>query len=416
MLDIKIIRENPGKVKTALKSRGRDLNVVDEILKLDEAKRKLQNESELIKAEQNKMSRLRQGSDGQSKKPSEAELGKLKEMKDELSGLTTNLSEADNKLNELLLEIPNVPFDDVPIGKDENDNKPIREWGKPPDFSAQGGFAPKDYMEIGEALDIIDIKRASKISGSRFGFLKGEAVMIEIKLLNLVMNLLTEEGFIPIFPPVMISEETMKRTGHLSKTDAKEKYFFPEDKMFLVGSSEQSILPMHGDEVFDEADLPRRYVGFSTCFRREAGSYGKDTKGILRVHQFDKIEMISYVKPEDSEKELEYLVSLQEKIMQKLGLHYQVVAICTGDMGVTAARQYDIEAWIPSQNKFRETHSASNCTDYQTRRLNIRYKNKSTGKNEYVHALNATGLAMGRAIIALIENYQTKEGGIDIKF
>ncbi|PJE58161.1 MAG: serine--tRNA ligase [Candidatus Portnoybacteria bacterium CG10_big_fil_rev_8_21_14_0_10_36_7] len=398
MIDIKIIRENPDKVKKAMKDRGKDFGVVDEVLRIDEEYKKLLIEFESLKAEQNKV----------GKKPSFDELESLKSLKIKLGDLTPKLNKLELEIKSRMEEIPNIQFVDVPVGVDESANKEVRQWGQKPEFD----FEPKDYMELGEELDVIDTKRAVKISGSRFGFLKGEAVLMEFKLINMAVDFLVSEGFTPILPPVMVSEETMKRTGHLTKNDAREKYFLPEDNMILVGSSEQSILPMHADEVFEETNLPRRYVGFSTCFRREAGSYGKDTKGILRVHQFDKVEMISYVKPEDSEAELDYLVSLQENIIQKLGLHYRMVANSTGDMGVTAARQYDIEVWMPSQNKYRETNSASNCTDYQTRRLNIKYKNKETGRNEFVHALNATAMTQ-RPLIALIENYQTKDGKVN---
>lgn len=396
MIDIEIIREKPEKVAKALVDRGVMIDIY-EVAELDKKRRVLLSEIDGLNA------RLGQF----SKKPTEREIKELRAFKDNLSEKKSDLVNILKHLNELLLEIPNMPHKDVPVGKDESANKVLREWGEKPKL----GFEPKDYLEIAEKYDWIDTKRAAKISGSRFGFLKGEAALFELKLVNMTVELLVGEGFIFVIPPVMVLEETMHQTGHLSKNDAKEKYFIPEDKLYLVGSSEQSILPMHSGEVFEEKDLPRRYVGFSTCFRREAGSYGKDTKGILRVHQFDKVEMISYVKPENSEKELEYLVSLQERIMQKLGLPYRVVANSTGDMGVTASHQFDIETWFPEQSKYRETHSASNCTDYQTRRLNIKYKKKSDGKNEYVHALNATAIT-ARAIIATIENFQTSVGSV----
>ena len=271
-------------------------------------------------------------------------------------------------------------------------------------------------MELAATLDLIDTERASKVSGTRFGYLKREAVMLEFALVRLALDTLTQEGFIPIVPPVLVKPEAMRAMGYVER-GGEEIYFIEKDSVYLVGTSEQSIGPMHRDEIFTDANLPRRYVAFSTCFRREAGSYGKDTKGILRVHQFDKIEMFSLTRPEDSQKEHEYLLSLEERLMQKLGLSYRVLNICSGDLGDPAAAKYDIEAWLPGEGAYRETHSTSNTTDYQARRLNIRYRQQITKDKKqlsYVHTLNGTAFAIGRTIIAILENFQEKDGSITV--
>ncbi len=272
---------------------------------------------------------------------------------------------------------------------------------------------PKDYMELGESLDLIDIERAGKVSGSRFGYIKGDLALLEFALIKLVTDTVKKDGFVPVIPPVLLKDQMARGTGYFEAADEKEAYYLPEDKMYLTGTSEQSLVSMHAGEILNEKDLPLRYVGFSTCFRREAGSYGKDTKGILRVHQFDKLEMVIFSKPEDSKDEHQLLLSIEEKLMRLLGLPYQVINICTGDLGRPAAAKYDIEAWLPSENKYRETHSTSNCTDFQARRLNIRYRDKS-GKVNFVHTLNGTAFAIGRILIMIMENYQQKDGSIKV--
>jgi seryl-tRNA synthetase len=306
------------------------------------------------------------------------------------------------------MKVPNVPADDVPVGKNDTENVEIRQVGKKTEFN----FKFKDYMALGEDLDLIDVKRASKISGTRFGIIKGKLAMLEFALVHLAFETLMKENFVPVIPPVMLKPEMARGMGYLEQTDKEEAYFIPSDNLYLTGTSEQSLGSMHSDETFNEKDLPRRYVGFSTCFRRESGSYGKDTKGILRVHQFDKIEMFSFCKKEDSQKEHDFLLSMEEKLMQLLGVPYRVLRICTGDLGRPAARKFDIEAWVPSENKYRETHSSSNCTDFQARRLNIRYKTKDG--LEVIHTLNGTAFAIGRTLIAIMENYQQEDGSIKV--
>lgn len=404
MLDIKLIRENPEKVRRGVEAKGVNPKKVDEFLALDEKWRDLTKKSEDLRAEQKRA--------GESK-----DVEKAKELKGQIKNLEEDLSFAAEKRDELLLEFPNLPFDDVPVGKSETENKVLREVGKKPDldFSAKGGSAsggePKDYLTLAKNLDLIDVDKAGEISGSRFGYLKNEAVLLEFALVDLAMKTLIKEGFTPIIPPVLVKPEIMKGMGKMSFVKDKDAYHLPEDDLYLVGSSEHSIGPYHMNETLKEEDLPRRYVGFSTCFRREAGSYGKDTKGILRVHQFDKVEMITFSKPEDSEAQHRFMLSLQEKLMKLLGLPYRVVEICTGDMTFADARQYDIETWIPSENKYRETQSCSNTTDYQSRGLNTKYQTKD-GKKEFVHMLNGTAFAIGRLIIAILENFQTKDGKV----
>lgn len=397
MIDIKLIRDNPELLKKKIHDKGVKVDI-DKIIKLDKDRRKLIQEIENLKAEQNKL-----GKEG---------MERAKELKDKIKNLEPELGKTEKEFDDLMLKVPNLPLDDVWIGKDSRDNKVIKKVGAvPPSHKATAG--KKNYMEIAEKLDIIDVERAAKVSGSRFGYLKGGAALLEFGLIQLVLDVLTEEKFIPVFPPVMIKPEMVAGMGYLEQTGDEEAYFIEKDKLYLIGTAEQSLGTMHANEVFQEKDLPKRYCAFSTCFRREAGSYGKDTKGILRVHQFDKFEMFIFSRPEDSTKEHKLLLSLEEKLMKLLEIPYRVVQLCTGDLAAPSASTYDIEAWMPGQGEYRETHSTSNCTDFQARRLNIRYKTND-GKVNSVHTLNGTAFAMGRIIIAIIENYQQKNGSIKV--
>lgn len=396
MLDSKYIKENVDQVKEAMKSRGFNANKkIDRIIELGKE----------IMEDQEKANKINKISEEIANLKGEARAEKIMEVKQIKEEIASDKL-AEKRLS-LLKELPNIPKKDVKVGKDERDNEILREVGERPQFD----FVAKDYMELGETLDIIDVKRAAKVSGSRFGYLKGSAAMLEFALIQYALETLTKEGFIPVVPPVLVSEKAMKAMGYLAQAGKRETYHFDKDNLYLVGTSEQSIGPMHMDEVLE--DLSKKYVSFSACFRREAGSYGKDTKGILRVHQFDKLEMFVFAKPEDSDKEHDNLLAMQERLMKGLKLPYRVVKLCTGDIGHPSARTYDIETWIPSENTYRETHSTSNCTDYQSRGLNIKYKNKD-GKLEFAHTLNGTAFAIGRTIIAIMENYQTKEGEIAI--
>lgn len=394
MLDIKFIRENPEKVQEACENKQVKCDV-NRLLELDKKRRELIAQSEGLRAEQ--------------KKAGQDNIDRARELKERFKELASQLTETEQEYNNLLGQIPNMPLDDVPVGKNENNNKVLRQEGKPPRFD----FQPKEHWQLGKELDIIDAERAAKAAGSRFYYLKREAALLEFALINFVFEKLLKKGFVPVIPPAMINKKMAWAMGYLQQTDDEEAYFLPKDELYLIATSEQTLGAMHAAEVFEGKDLPLRYVGFSTCFRREAGSYGRDTKGILRVHQFDKIEMFVFCKPEQSQKEHEDLLVIEEELMKDLKLPYQVINICTGDLGVPAAKKYDIEAWLAGQGRYRETHSTSNCTDFQARRLNIRYRGKN-GKLEFVHTLNGTALAIGRTSIAILENNQKKDGSIEM--
>ena len=353
MLDIKFIRENKDLIKNSCTNRQIDVDI-DEILDTDKRYRDNLKAIEGMSAQKNQASKqIVQLKDENEKKKIILEMQELDRNSDRLNVTLKELSE---KLNRLISRVPNIPLADVPIGKNDQDNIVLREVGKKPSFN----FTIKNHLEIGEGLDLIDVERAAKISGSRSNYLKNEAVMMEFALAGLAFDILTKKGFIPVIPPVMIKEEMAAGTGFLESTDSKEAYIIPEDNLYLIGTSEQSLVAMHAREVFEYKDLPKRYVAFSPCFRREAGSYGRDTKGILRVHQFDKMEMVIFSRQEESQREHQFILSIEERLMQLLKLPYRVVRICAGDMGRPAASQYDIETWLPSENRYRETHSTSN--------------------------------------------------------
>lgn len=396
MLDINLIKQNPGKVKEGVKKKGYDPKIVDRVLKVDEIRRQLIAEVEKWRQARNKI------------KKSEVEKGK--KIKEVLRRLEPDLKAVEEEFKNLLYEIPNMPADDVPKGKDESENVEVRKWAKPKKFS----FKPKDYQELGELLDVIDTKTASKVSGTRFGYIKNEGVLLEFALVQLALETLVKEGFIPVVPPVMVKEKMMEGMGYLEHGGEDQAYHLAEDKLYLVGTAEQSIGPMHAGEIFESKDLPERYVGFSTCLRREAGTYGKDTKGIFRVHQFDKLEMLSFIKPQPKadKKEHDYLLALTEKLVKKLEIPYQITKMCTGDLGHPTARKYDLNCWFPAEKRYRETHSTSTTTDYQARRLNIKYREGN--KTEFVHTLNGTAFAIGRMMIAILENYQQRDGSVEV--
>lgn len=394
MLDIKFIRENPDKVKKAAKNKNVQIDI-DKIIKLDDKKRDLLGRIESLRSERNKLAKDKNN------------IEKARKIKKMLQDLEPELLEASEALVELMYHVPNIPAKDVLVGKNESENKVIKKQGEPKKFD----FHTKDHLDLGKSLDLVDTERAAKISGSRFSYLKNEAVILEFALVRWIIDLLEKENFIPVIPPVLEKNQVAKGTGYFEAL-GDDAYHTREDELVLVGTSEQSLVPYFMDEIINEK-LPVRFLGFSTCFRREAGSYGKDVKGIFRQHQFDKLEMVSFCDPEKSDKEHEYLLKLEEKIVKALGLSYQVSKMCTGDLGLPAARKYDIEVWIPSEKKYRELTSVSTCTDFQARRLNIRFRN-SAGKPEFVHTLNGTGLAIGRTLIAILENYQQKDGSVKV--
>lgn len=398
-------------MKTGIAKKNKDPKLVDQFLALDNDWRKLTKEADELRAEQKKVAAARDIEGGKQLKT------KLKELEEKIGQLITERDEIWDK-------IPNLPFDEVIVGKDESENQPIRKWGEPTKFD----FEPKDHLDIGEALGLIDVKKASEISGSRFAYLKGDVAMLEFAIVSFVFNTLQDQSvlkviaekvkpgfspkpFIPVVPPQMIRPEVFKRMGRLEPKE--ERYHIPSDDMYLIGSAEHTLGPLHMDEIIPEEQLPIRYVGFSTSYRREAGTYGKDMKGILRVHQFDKLEMETFSLPEDSTAEQDFIVGIQEYLVQALELPYQVVSICTGDMGGPDARQIDIETWLPGQNQYRETHTSDLMTDYQSRRLNTRVR-RTDGTLQLVHMNDATAFAIGRILIAIIENYQTKEGKIRV--
>ncbi len=393
MLDIKFIRENPQKVKDACAKKSVAVDV-DFLLDQDTKKRVLMTQMQNLKAEQNKLGR--------------DNIDQAKALKEKIKQSEPELKELETKIHALLSAIPNIPFDDVPVGKDDSQNVVLKTVGKLPKFD----FTPKEHWQLGEALDIIDLSRAAKVAGARFYFLKNEAVILEMALVNFVFTKLVKKGFSPVIPPVMIRPEMAEALGYIENHPDEEAYYLERDNMYLTATSEQSLGAMHAGEILD-VQKTKKYVAFSTCFRRESGSYGKDTKGIFRVHQFDKMEMFVFCKPEESQKQHQELLAVEEELMKDLAIPYQVMNICTGDLGKPAARKYDIEAWMPGQQKYRETHSTSNCTDYQARGLDIKYKNEK-GENHFVHTLNGTAFAMGRIIVAILENYQQKDGSVKI--
>jgi len=409
MLDIKFIRENPDKVKKGCKAKQVKVDI-DRLLEIDKKRRESLKEVESSRAEENRLSYLVSKERDSTKRDALIERGQ--EIKTKIRNYEDYLKKTTEEFERLMLQIPNLPLEEVPIGKDEKDNVVLREVGEKTKFQ----FKPKDYLEIAQNLDLIDVKRAAKVAGTRFGYLKNEAPLLEFALINLAFDTLTPLGFIPVIPPVMIKPEMAIGMGYPEQFDGEEAYYFEKDNLYLIATAEQSLGTMRAGEIFAQTDLPRRYLGFSTCFRREAGAYGKDTKGIFRVHQFDKVEMFSFCKPEDSKKEHYFFLEMEEKLMKSLKIPYRVVQICTGDLGFPTAAKYDIEAWLPSENRYRETHSTSNCTDFQARRLNIRFRlaDTRTKRLAFVHTVNGTACAIGRTLIAIIENYQQKDGSIKV--
>ncbi len=402
MLDIKIIRQNPEKIKKACQDKQVKVDL-DELLKIDQEKRNLIKENEKLKSAHNKLSQKISQLKGEAKQELITE---AKNLVKKIQTSNQALEEKQTRFKQLMLLIPNPPLAEVKKGKGEQDNRILRKWGKIP----QRSFVAQDHVVLGEKLDLIDTKKAGQVSGSRFAYLKNKLVLLEFALIQFSFNFLTQKGFVPVLPPVMIKKEPMAAMGYLER-GVEEVYRTVQDNLYLVGTGEQSIGPLHMNEILDK--LPRRYVAFSPCFRREAGSYGRDVKGILRVHQFDKIEMFSFSSPLKSREEHQFLLSLEEKLVQSLKIPYQVMDICSGDLGDPAAAKYDIECWLPGQKRYRETHSTSNCTDFQSRRLNIKFRN-SEGELEYVHTLNGTVFALGRILIAIMENYQQADGSIKV--
>ncbi|MEW6407376.1 MAG: serine--tRNA ligase [Patescibacteria group bacterium] len=424
MLDINFIRKNPKIVKETCRNKKVDPSIVDQVLDLDKKRRSVLQNLESLLAQKNKTNKEIVAIKDPAQK--QTIIARMKKISTEAGKLQEDLRVVEQEFIYLAQEIPNLVLEDVPIGRDARDNKIIRRWGRLTSFD----FKPKDHMKLGENLDIIDTKKAAKITGSRFAYLKNAAALLEIALIHYTFDILmnkkiikkiansVENGyndkiFTPVFPPAMIRPDIFRKMARLSESDKDERYYLQKDNLYLVGSAEHTLGPMHMNEILAEEDLPIRYAGFTTNFRREAGSYGKDVHGILRMHQFDKIEMLSFTAPENSRKEQDFFVAVQEYLVQSLKIPYQVVIMCTGDMSGPDARQIDIECWMPSQNCYRETHTADLMTDYQARRLNTRLRRRD-GKLEFVHMNDATAFAIGRTLIAIFENYQRKDGSIKV--
>ena len=400
MLDIKFIRNNPDIVKQAAKNKNTEVDV-DRLLKFDEKRRELQGKIDDINKERNLLSDVKG-------KPSPDIIEKGKKLKDEHATMEAELKTVEPELQELLYKVPNIPTDDTPIGKSEEENQVIKEWGEKPTFD----FKPKEHWELGEALGIIDTESAAAVAGTRFAYLKGDLVLLQFALLHHALSLFVKEGFKPVLPPDMLRTDVYKKTARLNEEEITYR-IGNEENLWLAASAEHTMVPMHMDKVLAEKDFPIRYIGYSTAFRREAGTYGKDMKGILRVNQFDKLEMESFSTPEQGRGEHDFFVTMQELLMQSLGIPYRVLLKCTADIGNANARGVDIEAWLPGQNKYRETHTADYMADYQARRLNTRVR-RADGSIDFVHTNDATACAMGRTLIAIMENYQQPDGSIKI--
>ena len=419
MLDVKFIRENADRVKKTLTDKNSEGTVdIDILLKTDAEIQGLTSQLELVRRERNELDKKIKTEKDQNIRSSL--ISQNTELKRKLKGLEDKMTPLKTQFDELMLLVPNVTFPKMPVGKGESENVVLKTWGEPKRFD----FTPRDHVELGEALDLIEIKKAGDVSGSRFYYLKNEAVLMQFGLIQLVMETLTSEEklrpiadkigvsaktFTPVIPPVLMKPEIMKRMDRLDPID--DRYQTTEDGLMLIGSAEHTLGPLHMDEVLLEDNLPLRYIGCSTAFRRESGTYGKDTKGIFRVHQFDKLEMESFTTPDTGEKEQEFLVAIQESLVQQLGIPYQLIQICTGDTGKPDYNQYDINCWLPAQGKYRETHTSDYMTDFQSRRLNIRYKAKG-GDKKFVYMNDATAFAVSRTLIAILENYQQKDGSV----
>lgn len=400
---------------------------IDYVIEADEKRRRQIQVVDEARAKQNKISEQISKLTGEER---DTLIQESKTIKMRLPDLEFELKAIEEECSSLMYKIPNIPDADVPVGKDEHDNVVLREVGDKREFS----FTPCDYIEIGEGLDLIDTARAAKVSGSRFGYLKHEAPLVEFALVQMVFSRLSDskwidgviktmnspisaKPFIPLVPPVMIRPHVFRAMGKLDPGQEEDRYYLPKDDLYLIGSGEHTTGAMHKDEVLEEEKLPHRHIAFSTCFRREAGSYGKDTRGILRVHQFDKLEMFSFAHPDASQQEHEFFLAIQESLMQELNLPYRVMLISTGDMCWTDAKQYDIETWLPGQNngkgEYRETHSTSNTRDFQARRLQAKFRD-TEGKTHLMHTINGTAFAIGRMLIAILENYQQEDGSVRV--
>ncbi len=409
MLDIKWIRNHPEEVKEGMRRRNKDMDqVVDEIIKTDEKRRELSTKRDEKKAEQNRVSR----EIPQKKKAGEDVsdlLNEMKELSDKVKELVAEASLLEQKQRELLLQIPNIPHASVPSGTDDSENQEIRRWGEPTEFS----FSPKAHWDLGKELGILDAETAAKVTGSRFHFYKGAGARLERAVINFYLNTHTANGYTEVFPPFLVNRASMTGTGQLPKFE-EDAFHLENMDYFLIPTAEVPVTNIYRDEIIDGKKLPIRYCAYSACFRAEAGAAGRDVKGLIRQHQFNKVELVKFVRPEESYQQLEELTNDAERVLQELKLPYRVVCLCGGDLGFSSAKTYDIEVWLPSYHAYKEISSCSNFEDFQARRANIRYKDQSNGKAALVHTLNGSGVAIGRTVAAILENYQQEDGTIRV--
>jgi seryl-tRNA synthetase len=412
MLDLRFVREQPDAVQAAMRRRGIELDLT-EFLALDEKRRRTQQEIEALRRRRNDVSE----EIGRLKKAGQAAEDKVAEMRsvgETIASLESILREAEEQQRDILLNIPNIPHASVPEGRDETGNVEIKRWSPAGTEPQPLPFDAKPHWDIAEYLDIIDFDRAAKITGARFALYKGMGAMLERALINFMLDLhTTEHGYTEVLPPFMVNRTSMTATGQLPKFE-EELFKVENGAYYLIPTAEVPVTNIHRDEVFPDESLTLKYTAYTPCFRREAGSYGKDTRGLIRQHQFNKVELVKFSRPEDSYRELDRLLADAEEVLKRLGLPYRVVALCTGDMGFSSAKTYDIEVWLPAQNRYREISSCSNFEEFQARRGNIRYKPKGSKKTEFVHTLNGSGLAVGRTVVAILENYQRPDGTVTI--
>lgn len=409
MLDLKFIRENPDVVRQGVENKN-EKSRVDELVSLDKKRREYIQETEELKAKKNAVSAKIPVMKKEGKDTTET-IAEMKSIGDKIKELDDKLKDIEAEIDSIVMYIPNLPHSSVPVGKSAADNVEVRQW-KPEGFSFGNNEKVLDHIELGKKLKILDFERGAKISGSGFPLYTGKGATLERALINFMLDThINEHGFREIFPPFLVNRDSMKGTGQLPKME-DDMYFINKDDLFPIPTAEVPITNMYRGEILEEKDLPLKYVGYSACFRREAGSYGKESKGFLRVHQFNKVEMVKFVKPEGSYDELEALVNDAEDILQMLKIPYRVLLLCTGDLSFSAAKCYDIETWSPAENKWLEASSCSNFENFQARRANIRYRNEQTKKPEFLHTLNGSGLATSRLMVSILENYQTPEGKI----
>ncbi|MEN3038093.1 MAG: serine--tRNA ligase [Candidatus Kryptonium sp.] len=406
MLDLKFIRENPEVVKRAIELKG-EKDRVDEILKLDERRRELIKKGDALKAKRNDVTEEIANLKKQGKDATEL-IEEMRKVSEEIKMIDSELKNVELELENLLLWIPNIPHESVPVGKDKEDNVVVRSWGEIQEFD----FEVIDHLTLGKKLGIIDFERGAKLTGSGFPLYIGKGAMLERALINFMLDLhIQKHGYIEVFPPFLVNEASMRGTGQIPKLK-EDMYYCPEDDLYLIPTAEVPVTNIHRDEILDIGELPKKYVAYSACFRREAGSWGRETRGFLRVHQFNKVELVKFTTPETSYDELEALVRDAEEVLQLLNIPYRVVLLCTGDMSFSSAKTYDIEVWSPAEKKWLEASSCSNFEDFQARRMNIRFRRDKKSKPEFVHTLNGSGVATSRLMVALLENYQTPEGKV----